>query len=356
MLVILSKASAMVTIIGLLCLASVPSVHAADFSLTFSQPLIGGTFPGSCNTGTGAGGMCETAGAAQELDPDMTPFTQRSVAIDGITYWHQIIGDPDEGFAMEVYIQQSGFLISDSGGRPSNFPLPGVLYRKDLDVQSGNGWDPLGLDPSRGSNFTGNGTADPTRVVMRQVLGGSWNETTSTWSCGAAEFCMDFTKAALETKPRIMQLVNDASEGFTAFFDLDMSNISYDDNTTAGTLINTVTLPELVDVPVISTTPITSNGNGGNVNNGGRFSMESDTQRSTVTGGRYTYTDGSGWVNNGTADGYQTWEFNEGRYDYFDGGFDQLGQTWGSYFDATQNAFPGNESKCDSGVLTGSCP
>jgi len=353
------KVAVIATFIGLLCLASIFPVCASDFSLTFAQPTTGGLFPGSCNTGTGAGGLCPTAGAAEEFDPDTTPFTQQSVRIDGVDYWHQIIGDPEDGFVMEVYITQGGLaLLSDaSGGRPSNFPLPGALFRKDLDVQSGNGWDPLGLNPANDFKTTGNGTGTPTKMVMRQVLGGEWDAVSSTWSCGEAAFCMDFTKEHLATKPRIMQRVNDASQEFSAFFDLDMSNISYADDTTAGTLINTLTFP-LPDTPVGASVPLTnSTGNTGNFNNGGNFDMAS-TQKSTVTGGQYTFTEGAGWTNTGLGDGYQTWNFEEGSYRYADGDFDHLGQTWGSYFDAAQNPFPGpgNEGKCDSGAITGSCP
>ncbi len=333
---------------GFFCLASLFS-FGADFSLDFAQPSTSGFFPGSCNTGV-AGGLCATAGAAQELDPDTTPFSQESVSIDGVAYWHQIIGDPEQGFVMEVYITQGGLaLLSDgSGGRPSNFP-GGGLYRQDLDVQSGNGWDPLGLNPANDFKTTGNGTGTPTKVVMRQVLGGSWDAASETWSCNGAEFCSDFTKAALGTKPRIIQTVNDASEGFSAFFDLDMSSISYADDTTAGTLINTVTLPAFV--PVGATVPMTGSGNTSNFNNGGSFNMATDIQNSAVTGGRYT------WTNTGGSDGYQTWNFEEGSYSYADGGMDQLNLNWGSFFDAAQNPFgTGNEGKCDSGAITGSCP
>ena len=358
MLVTPTKVAVITTFISLFCLASVFSVRASDFTLDFAQPSNNGIFPGSCNTGTGAGGLCPTAGAAQEFDPDTTPFSQESVTIDGVAYWHQIIGDPEQGFAMELYIKQGGgaLLSEGSGGRPSNFPLENVLYRKDLDVQSGNGWDPLGLNPANDFKTTGNGTGTPTQVVMRQVLGGTWDSVTKTWSCGGAEFCMDFTKAALDTKPRITQMVNDASQEFSALFDLDMSSISYTDISKAGTLINTLTLPEFV--PKGPTVPMTgSRGNSNNFDNGGSFNNDIDAQNSTVTGGRYTFSVGGGWTNNGRDDGYQTWNFEEGSYSYADGGFDHLGQTWSSYFDAAQNPIgPGNESKCDSGALTGSCP
>lgn len=345
-------------VVGLLCLLNALPLRADNFLLEFTPTQTTG-FPGPCNMGFGNPVMCEIGGVAEETDPDTTPYTQETVVIDSVEYWHQIIGDPDEGFAMEVYIRKGAVaLTSVSGGRNSNFPGVGSLYRTDLDVQSGNGWDPLGFGPSVDFDVTGNGTADPTRVVMRQILGGSWNATTNTWSCGTVEFCMDFTKDDLNTKPRIMQTVNDVPFGFTANFELDMSNSSYDDDTTAGTIINAVTFDTDIGIPISPTVPTTGNGNGGNINNGGNFDMATDTQKSTVTGGRYTYTAGAGWIETGINTGYQTWDYDEGNYNYIGGAFDQLSPDWSNYFDPAQNALPGsgNQAKCDSGAVTGSCP
>ncbi len=321
--------------LGLLCLASACSIRAAEFSLDLRADTPGSGFPGPCNMGFNNSSFCPTAGTAQEIDPDTTPYTQEQVTIDGVNYWHQVIGDPEQGFAMEVYTRTAGFLMSESGGRNSNFP--GIaLYRQELDVQSGNGWDPLGLNPAIDYKTTGNGTADPTRVIMRQILGGTWNSANNTWSCGTAEFCLDFSKGAFDAKPRITQTINDVSGGFSAYFDLDMSNSTYSDNTTAGIIVNTVSLDG---------------------NAPGNFDMAVDKQNSTVTGGQYTYAPGAGWVDTGTASGYQTWDYDEGSYSYIDGGADQLNQNWASFYDPAQNFSPGpgNESKCDSGAIAGSC-
>lgn len=351
-----NKVPTITTLIGLLCLIGTFSVRA-QFPLDFQVDEDAAGFPGPCNMGSSSVVWCPTAGAAQELDPDTTPFNQETVIIGGVAYWHQIVGDPAQGFAMEIYIKQGAALLSEgSGGRPSNFPF-GALFRVDLDVQSGNGWDPLGLNPANDFKTTGNGTGNPTTMVMRQVLGGEWDAVNSTWSCGEAEFCMDFNKSNLNTKPRITQTVRDASQGFSTFFDMDMSSIRYDDNETAATLINTLTLPS-TGIPVGGAAPVASNGNRNNFSSGGSFDMANGTQNSNITGGRYTFEKGEGWINTGIDDGYQTWEFDEGSYSYVDGGkSNELGQAWGSYFDATQNPFPGpgNEGKCDSGAITGSC-
>lgn len=347
--------------VSFLYLASAFPVRA-EFLLNFepqdSIPVGFLALTGSCNMAgfihntTG----CATGGGAEEVDPDLTPYFMEQVTVDNITYWHQIIGDPDEGFAMEVYTQVAthGF-ASHSGGRNSNLPFN--MYRQDLDVQSGNGWDPLELDPATNFDISGNGSGDPARVVMRQILGGTWNSTTRTLNCSTTEFCMDFTKATLDGKPRIAQTVNDASEEFSAFFDLDMSSISYADDTTAGTLINTVTLPN--PLPVVATVPMTTgSGNTSNFDNGGSLDMATGQQNSTVSGGRYTYTPGAGWVDFGDGSGYETWDYQEGTYNYVSGGLDHLNQNWAAYFDPAQNPFPGpgNEGKCDSGAVTSTCP
>jgi len=315
-------------ITGLFCLVLSLPVRA-QFVLNFQPENLGAAFPGACNIG-GANSTtwCPTAGAAQEADPDPTPFHQESVG----AYWHQIIGDPSQGFAVDVYIAQgTGFLKSESGGRPSIFP--NNLANSSLEFQSGNGWNPLSPD----SKLTGNGTADPTRVVMRQILGGTWNALTSTWSCAGAEFCAEFLKDKLDRKPKISQTINDNSVGMSAYFELDMSNSTYSDNTTAGTIVNTVTFTG---------------------NNPGSFDLATDGQNSTVTGGRYTYSPGLGWVDGGGASGMATWDYQEGSYSYWDGSFDPLAIDSAAFRDATQNpwAGPGNEGKCDSGALAGTCP
>lgn len=322
--------------IGFLCLFTVSSAHA-EFLMNFQVPSnFSGGFPGPCNIAGLASPTvwCATAGVAEETDPDQTPYYQaQGVRIDDANYWRQVIGDPESGFAMEVYTEIWSGFTSYSGGRNSNFPQ--VLYRQDLDVQSGNGWDPLGLDPALDSTDTGNGTGNPTRVVMRQILGGTWDSPTKTWSCGAAEFCMEFSKAQLDRKPKITQAINETSTGLSARFELDMSNSTYADDTTAGTVINTVIFDDGI----------------------GNFDMATDAQNIDITGGRYTYSSGASWLDTGQSSGYETWNYDAGTYSYSSGGFDHLDQDWGSYYDPAQNTSPGpgNEGKCNSGAITGSC-
>ena len=325
------KNGALARCLGMLCFACAFSTRA-EFTLNF-QPITTSGFPGPCNVSYAANSFwCATAGAAEEIDPDPTPYVQETVSIDSVSYWHQIIGDPADGFAMEVYIVHTRALNSDSGGRPATFPS--FAFNNNLDVQSGNGWDPLGLDPSRDHEFTGNGTGNPTTVIMRQVLGGTWDADTQTWSCGTAAFCLDFVKDQFDRKPLIIQTVNDS--GMSAHFEMDMRNSTYADSTTAGALINTVSFDTGI----------------------GDFDLSSDAQDSNVSGGRYIFAPGAGWVDDGTASQMATWNYDEGAYAYEDGGFNHLEIDAGSYWDAAQNPWggPGNEAKCDSGALTGSCP
>ncbi len=253
--------------------------------------------PGNCGVGGGFGDMCDSGAA----EPDDTPFFQDLVMVDGVQYWHQIIGDPAAGFAYEIYVESAGGSYSNSGGKPSAYRL------SSYEQQSGNGFDPLGLKSNNGVEFTGNGTGDPTKVVMRQVMGGQWDEKSRTWSCGNAGFCYEFLKDDLNLKPKITQIINDSARFIQTFFELDMSNSTYEDDTLAGEIINImkITDPGLpLDLP-----------------SAGNFNMATDSQegRSNVTGGRYTYTPGAGWVDRGDGGDdkdFTTWKYEAGTYQY----------------------------------------
>ncbi len=322
-------------------LAAAGTSAQAAFSLNFTvDPNAGGFAPGNCGIGGQYTGMCGIGvGNSAPIDPDGTPFYHATVSINGVSYWHTIVGDPADGFAIESYIVAGPFLNSDSGGRPSTI-LPVDI---DLEILSGNGWDPLGLDPGRSFDYTGNGSADPNKVVIRQVMGGTWDAATSTWSCAGAAYCSEFLKDDLLSKPVITQVVNDLPAGMLSYFELDMSMLSYTDDSAAATLVNTLTL---TGAPM------------------GNFDMATDTQAggSSVTGGRYIYTgcsnpdpfNGSCWQD---TDVYANWDYQEGSYSYVDGGTDPLNYEWGLYWDPDQNPIgPGNEAKCDSGIIVGTCP
>ncbi len=289
--------------------------------------------PGNCGVNGIRGGMCLTGQNAQQPDPDTTPFYQGQFSVGGRSYWHQIIGDPASGWAMEVYIERQfgNFFLSYSGGRNSFFFQPDYL------LQSGNGWDPLAVDPARDWRYSGNGTGDPNKVIMRQVMGGTWDATTRQWQCDTASFCLEFLKGELQRKPTITQQLNQPEHGVTAYFQVDMSNSTYSDDQTPAVITNrlTVTTPGM---PAVSA----------------RFDMAVDAPDHQATAGRYRYVPGPGWVD----DNVETWDFQPGTYQYTADQFNVLEHDWTTYYSTIQNPRPGpgNERKCAAGAVTGGCP
>ncbi len=337
-------------VMGLLFLLPLAAPLMAGVPLNFQVTPFDATgtpWPGNCGVkGFPVSGMCSIGpgGIPPEADPDTTPFYHGFVTIDGVGYWHTIVGDPANGFAMESYVTRTGpggTYPSNSGGKNSRF------FGADADLEqfSGNGWDPLGSDPTRNNpHYTGNGTADLTQVIVRQVMGGTWNETTKTWSCSGAAYCSEFLKAELAFKPVITQEINDLNAGMSALFQIDMSAIDYATDTVTAGLINTVT---------IDSAPV------------GNFDMATNVQagHSSVSGGRYIYTPCANptfpwnncWQDADISDG--TWQYDTGTYSYADGGFNVLDQDWASYLILNQNPWgSGNEAKCSSGLITSSCP
>ena len=360
-------------------LALFSSTHtlASDFDFGFELSLTKDfpTLPGNCGISDPFGvfpGLCGLGNGIETPDPDTTPFYQGQALVDGKLYWHVIVGDPDTGFAMESYTEmestRTGGFGSFSGGIPTNNGglnfnvgwFSGNTSLQSLEAISGNGWDPLGIDPARGVDFTGNGSGDPTRTVIRQVMGdGTWNAQTRTWDCEQAEYCSEFLKGSLTSKPVISQTINASDSGVLAQmrFKIDMSNLSYFNDATAGTITNSLTLTDLgppddnFDIGV------------------GNFDMATDIQAgySNVTGGRYLYEDcpdkdpfeGSCWQAFDTS-GTGVNDYQEGSYTYIDGGAYPMAYEWGAFLDLVQNelagsAGAGNEAKCGSAAAPGSC-
>lgn len=214
-------------------------------------------------------------------NPDNTPFLQETVTISGTNYYHVIVGSPSSEFAMEYYIRQSGscngFVSSQSAGDCRN---DSNVFSKTTGTTTGSG----------------SATANPGSTAVRQIL-------------NTAEMDQEFLKDAETTKPSITQDLS-ASE-ITAHFSLDMRNSNYSTNTTAGAIENTLTL----------STP--------GLGDAGDFDMATDAQDSVVTGGRYTWTSGSG---NGSS---------YGTYTYFGGGFNAYNVDWAKFRDDAENASHG---------------
>ncbi len=340
-----------------------PNVWSAtNMTLNFSAgPNNNSFYPGACNM-DGAPIADNACGISpvenrDEADPDTTPFFQGTYTDPNtqISYWHMIVGDPASGFAMESYTPLINSFESTSGGRPSRIFQRG---QESLETRSGNGWDPLGLNPANDFDYTGNASGDPTKTIMRQILGGSWDADTNTWSCEENdEYCSEFLKDRFLFKPLITQQINDSD--FIHKFSLDMSQITYDDDTTPGEIINTVVIidPEMPEFDPKA----------------GDFKMDNENieismpdsgiskLNPNVTGGRYTYNQCENpqfsrgiehcWQNTDIND----WDYQEGTYSYIEGDADVLNYEWDMYWDPSQNAsLAGNETKC-AGNLTDPC-
>lgn len=262
------------------------SVAAADFSLNFkSDPNKTAAASYLCNRDGAA--ACRSYGNYLSFEP--TPFLMEEVDLNGVNYIHFVVGDPATGFAQEV------FLEGTNGTSVTTYNGASVYSPAENDPNTGR----QGLGPLTGP---GNGSANPEKVVVRQVIGGEWDPVTETWSCGAATFCNEFLKDTLLTKPRITQTVIDGA--MTSFFDMDMRTIGYSQplaDQVAAPVINTVTL-QGVDTGNFAMTP-------------------AYIQDSTISGGRFVYTPGTG--NRGS----------EGTYSYAEGDFDTAAEDWTIYRD-----------------------
>lgn len=338
-------------ILAVLSFSGAGVTHAA-FELNFTpvqNPTNPADFPRGGYSNSGNPFACPDSANPDCLTGDQAsndPTSFYYERVDG--YWHMIVGDPAQGFAQETYTPMVSLFWSNSGGHePVLFILSG-----NVEQWSGNGWDPLGINHKtygpENTSFTGNATGDPRFVVVRQVLGeGELSGTTDLiqdWTCDVAQFCQEFIKSELGFKPIITQ---DYDDGIVAMeFSLDMSSISYDDMATAGVMTNIISI-QIADLPSEATAI--------NAPSSTYFDMATDSQHSVVTGGRYIYTPGSGWHDDGDGDRFYAW--GAGSYQYVDIGVDNfhLDIDWSSYLDPAQNpvgAYPGNESRCADMALS----
>ncbi len=187
----------------------------------------------------------------------------------GLDYFHIVMGDPASGFMQDVYIER-GF-TSFQGGAGSAVGGGGFGV---------NNVDPLG-------SASGTGQANPRKVLVRQII-------------SDGEIYIDFIKDKFDRKPKITQILT--LPDMSSMFQLDMSNSSYDDDLTPGILSYTMQLAD-------------------DYQDQADFNFATDVQNSNVTGGRYTYANGTG--PGGSA----------GTYTYVESTFDVNDITWEAYFD-----------------------
>lgn len=302
----------------LLAVMSIPIAqadHAAghvDFNWQ-QRGTLGGAADFSCGRGVADPG-CNIGSSA---DPDRSAFLQEIVTIQGIQYFHMVVGGVDSSgnpvnptstneatipFAQEVFIRtQSGTtcfatVCSASGGNESGFN------------NNGNGYDPLANNML--SSGTGNRSGFPTRVMMKEIM-------------NDGQISQVFLKDAFANKPKITQTITSKGAGgaidMTADFIIDMRNSTYSDNTKAGLITNKVTFA------------------GANANIPGNFDVNGPNNDFTtanagttnVTGGRYTFVEGTGG-NSGT--------FGQGTYTYISAGDDAVSNLdWNAFRDRALN-------------------
>ncbi len=263
--------------ISLLCLlsSSVPQLACAEFTLNF-QPQNSGVM---VTQGTHGCDSCRISDQTPYLSSGALELPELVTDPDtGLIYYHIIIGSEADGFIQETYIQAGYDPGIFPGGTSSAVGGAG-------DSSGGNGRDPLGDDLT----VTANALATPKRVLVRQIV-------------SDGEIHMEYLKDRYDRKALITQSISTSK--INTDFSIDMRNSSYDDANTVGAIDNILSLSGGVQ---------------------GAFDMASDVQDSTVTGGRYTYTDG---LNYGGSDG---------SYDYVDGNYDHLNQNWEVYFDINQD-------------------
>lgn len=145
----------------------------------------------------GASSRCATGGStAAYTDP--TSFLQEIVFVDGIRYYHSIVGDAAQGFAQEVYINATNCCFQQYELRPK-------------------------------SSSDGYGSGNPTEMVFHIIM-------------SDADFEQQVIKDSLTTKPIITQLTEDATS--SGAIRIDMSGIDYSTADVSGTITNAF---ELID-------------------------------------------------------------------------------------------------------------
>ncbi len=256
----------------------------------------------SCNRGGGGSEDFEDCNDNDELRDnngrDRTAFLMERLRGDGRDeYFHVVIGLPGDDFVQEVYIKVTSRLCN--GDCDDLGPITDSLGEsRDITEVRNNAYDPRGP-----ANFSGNGTANPKSTLFRQLM-----------TDASGGMTQDFIKAEFNQK-HLLNFTLDA--GFVDMdFRLNMTNSTFDDANTAGTLelnrlINSDPLfdgiPDLVSGFPPTSVPTSDN-----------FDAATDGDLVDVTGGKYRF------VSHGIYEG-------EGA------GFDIFAADWNDFFDPAQN-------------------
>ncbi len=202
-------------------------------------------------------GFCDRPGGVPTCGgtgTDNTPYIVEVIDTGGDKYWHQILGDPNTGWAQEVYYKNSGSGSSQGGIQsPSGGKGGGTM-------KTNNATRPLHTDHT----ISGNGTGDPTSIAIRMYLNKDGVE-------------LDFFKGEFDKKPMITQTVT-IPDVLRTEFQIDMRNLNY---STANTAAQSFTLRQYNMITADPATGIP----------GGTYAMNPYTAQLTIepTSGKAAY-------------------------------------------------------------------
>lgn len=258
----------------------------------------------TCGSGSTSGGMMDGGGVC-----DGTQFLQEVTTIGGNQYYHIVIGNGGGAFGIEYYVRTAGGTVcwyGCSSPRVSGGGMMGGGGVAPLSSSAGaGGLNGNNTDPLASSN---SGVGRPDRAAIRM-----FNNTTG--------MTQEFLKSTESNKPKITQTTSGGP--ITQNFSIDMTNSTYSDMSKAGTVVlrstnNDPNLPDQQRNPETGALlPRSDQFDLGQLSGPG--------VQSEITGGRFTYTAGSG-------DGGSL-----GNYRYFADSFDVYNVNWASFCDPAQN-------------------
>ena len=303
--------------LGRLLLACVVGFASIYTSLGLAAGFTTNFVPNGSGYSINVTGYCGYGGCQSDIgNGDPTPFGIRVENIDGVNYFHTLVGDPATGFAVESYTRVNGLNASNSiDSNGTAFSPDGGGNERSV-IGTGAAATPSFLQNSMNmSNSLGNplvsgtGSVDPNYTVFRMVLNDP-----------DAGMSMDVSKPFLDKKPLISQTVQDGT--MKSVFVADERALSYSDSSTPAPVSNTL----VINDPLLPTAGAAD------------FEMAL-AQIPDVTAGRYTFTRGTGW--NDPTLGWNTpgSTFGEGTYTYVGAqGFDPLSFNWASVFNYDDNS------------------
>lgn len=335
----------------MLLLFSVGISTGADFTLDWQDDEVGGgvsrvnnggrfsaTSYTACNlsyianSGCAGGdfGFNDFSGLAAEHD-DGSAFFQEELfdSSDGQRYFHVIVGDyTTDDMVLEYFIKANTGNNQWDNGIFGIFGSGNIAASQSLG-QAGNGAAAIGQPYSADSSLTGTGSANPTSIIMRQLVRDSTNPS----------FSIDFTKDRFLYKPKLTQ-TNGVVDSFEAITVIDMSNSLYTEIMPVDETADFDNIFTLTDSRKFGTT------GDYNVDTPGNY-VDTMTEIREFSAGGFTYTPGSGTGGSG------------GTYNYIDPAdnanpaYNPLNVDWVSFCDPSQNVNWSGNGACTNGDGSG---